>query len=211
MPLTRNDNYRACVALFHTPAQHRTCPSCHPVSGDENLPSLTYIPPNFCATKDVQCRCTQALRCFKAALLQNRFHVPSPEIYGSEAQVYSKDHMSHLSLIHYKSLCQISSIRRTFYHKVISPSKENCSNDLLMKLAYERAPRLRTSSQYTYIYSYIYTVFQTRVLRSHFATRRTFRGQIHFQPGPRLPTNFHQTPSCAPYTLGFWVAVKELK
>ena len=168
-------NHRARVTLLDIPVQYCTCQSCHPILGDENPPSLVHLPPeefaqylgamiqpNSSATKDVQHRYTQALRCFKALepfyrngsislarkLLVHAQITLAILLYGSESQVYSRDHISRLNLIHYKTLRQIFSIRSTFYHKVISPSEECCSNEFLMKLAYEHAPRLRTPSQY---------------------------------------------------------------
>ena len=168
-------NYRASVSLMETPSRECRCPSCHPVPGDEAPPILITLPPeefaqylgamilpNSLANKDVQHRYSQAPRCFKALdpLLRNgsisiaRKLLVHAQItlaillYGSESQVYSRDHLSRLNLLHYKTLRQILSIKSSFYHKVLAPSDEDCSNEYLMRLAYEHSPRLRTPAQY---------------------------------------------------------------
>ena len=168
-------NHRATVSLLETPARACTCPSCHPILGDEDPPSLitlhpedfaqylgAMIQPNSSATKDVQHRYSQVLRCFKALdpfyrngsisvarkLLVHAQITLAILLYGSESQVYSRDHIARLNLLHYKTLRQIFHIKSSFYHKVLSQSEEDCSNAYLMRLAYEHSPRLRTPSQY---------------------------------------------------------------
>ena len=120
------------------------------------------ILPNSSANKDVQHRYSQAQRCFKALdpflrngiisvarkLLVHAQITLAILLYGSESQVYSRDHLSRLNLLHYKTLRQIFLIKSSFYHKVQSPSDEDCSNEDLMRLAYDHSPRLRTPAQY---------------------------------------------------------------
>ena len=168
-------NYRATVSLLKTPACRCRCSSCHPIPGDHPPPILIALPPedfaqylgamllpNSSASKDVQHRYSQAQRCFKALdpflrngsisvarkLLVHSQITLAILLYGAESQVYTRDHLSRLNLLHYKTLRQIFSIRSTFYHKVLAPSEEACSNEYLMKLAYEHAPRLRTPAQH---------------------------------------------------------------
>ena len=167
-------NYRATVSLLETPTSVCRCSSCHPIPGDESPPTLIALPPedfaqylgamilpNSSANKDVQHRYSQAQRCFKALdpflrngsisvarkLLVHSQITLAILLYGAESQVYSREHLSKLNLLHYKTLRQIFSIRSTFYDKVLAPSEEDCSNEYLMRLAYEHSPRLRTPAQ----------------------------------------------------------------
>ena len=168
-------NYRAQVALIQTPAQRCTCPSCHPVQGDEHPPQLiilapedfaqylgAMIQPNSSGTKDVQHRYSQTLRCFRTfdPFFRNNSISASRKLlvhcqitlaillYGSESQAYSRDHIVRRNLLHYKTLRQIFHAKNSFFHKVLTPSEEECSNVYLMRLAYEHSPLLRTPSQH---------------------------------------------------------------
>ena len=166
-------NYRAQVALIQTPTQRCTCPSCHPVQGDEHPPQLiilaaedfaqylgAMIQPNFSGTKDVQHRYSQALRRTLDPFFRNNSISVSRKLlvhsqitlaillYGSESQVYSRDHIVRRNLLHYKTLRQIFHVKSSFFHKVLTPSEEKCSNAYLMRLAYEHSPLSRTPSQH---------------------------------------------------------------
>ena len=117
--------------------------------------------PNSSAAKDVQHRYSQALRCFRALdpfyrnssisvarkLLVHSQITLAILLYGSESQVYTRDQTARLNLLHYKTLRQIFNIRSSFYHRVLTPTEEQCSNEYLMKLAYEHVPNIRTPSQ----------------------------------------------------------------
>ena len=161
------------VQLLVHPVSQCYCPSCHSVPGDPP-PDLIHIPseesaqylgamlmPNSSAAKDVQHRYSQALRCFRALdpfyrnssisvarkLLVHSQITLAILLYGSESQVYTRDQTARLNLLHYKTLRQIFNIRSSFYHRVLTPTEEQCSNEYLMKLAYEHVPNIRTPSQ----------------------------------------------------------------
>ena len=167
-------NHRASVSLLETRVDRCTCPSCHPIPGNETPPTLIPLPPeefaqylgamilpNSSANKDVQHRYSQAQRCFKALdpflrngsisvarkLLVHAQITLAILLYGSESQVYSRYHLSRLNF-YITKLSDKYSPSRVFFHKVLSPSDEDCSNEYLMKLAYERSPRLRTPAQH---------------------------------------------------------------
>ena len=50
--------------------------------------------------------------------------------------------------IHYKALRKIFSIKSSFFHRVLSPTDEQCSNEYLLKLSYEHLPKLQPPSQH---------------------------------------------------------------
>ena len=164
-------NHRATVSLLETPARACTCPSCHPILRDEDPPSLitlhpedfaqylgAMIQPNSSATKDVQHRYSQALRCFKALdpfyrngsisvarkLLVHAQITLAILLYGSDSQVYSRDHIARLNLLHYKNLTS------DLPHKefVLSQSPLTIRGRLLQRLS--DAARVRTFTTLTY-------------------------------------------------------------
>ena len=120
------------------------------------------LKPNGSADKDVQHRYSQAIRCLKSIdafyrhtqishkrkLLVHAQITLAILLYGSESQTYTKSQLQRLNTIHYKALRKIFSIKSSFYHRVLSPTEEQCSNEYLLKLAYEHMPRLQPPSQH---------------------------------------------------------------
>ena len=68
-------------------------------------------------------------------------------LYACDSQVYTPAQIVKFNSLHYRVLRQIFGVKSSYYHRVISPSQEDCSNDYLLSLAFRHAPRLLLPSQ----------------------------------------------------------------
>ena len=68
-------------------------------------------------------------------------------LHGSESQVYSPAQITKLNSLHYKVLRQILQIKSSYYHRVLVPSDEDCSNQFLLQQAFAQVPGLLLPSQ----------------------------------------------------------------
>ena len=68
-------------------------------------------------------------------------------LYGSESQVFTPAQITGFNSLHYMVLRQIFQVKNSHYHRVLHPSKEDCSNEYLLSLTYRHAPRLLIPSQ----------------------------------------------------------------
>ena len=68
-------------------------------------------------------------------------------LYGSESQVYTPAQLTRFNSLHFKALRQILGVKSSFFHRVLQPSDELCSNEHLLRLAHEQAPSLRAPTQ----------------------------------------------------------------
>ena len=123
--------------------------------------SGSMLMPNASAEKDVFHRYSQALCAHKALtpfyrhsdisvrrkLLVHAQIVLAILLYGSESQTYTPTQLTKLNSIHFKVLRQIFGVKTSFYHRVLEPSEELCSNEYLMTLVKEHVPYLMVPSQ----------------------------------------------------------------
>ena len=205
------------VDRYYTPC---SCPYCRgdtPVTPNLDLqvtPSdhASYLGsmlmPNASAEKDVFHRYSQALWAHKALapfyrhsdisirrkLLVHAQIVMSILLYGSESQIYTPTQLTKLNSIHFKVLRQIFSIKSSFYHRVLEPSEELCSNEFLMTLVKEHVPQLMVpsqkiiSSRIAYLGHILrheeelehYTIFQSSHAYRRFFTRRPGKPRVHW-------------------------------
>ena len=68
-------------------------------------------------------------------------------LYGCESQVYTPAQIVKLNSLHYRVLRKMFGIKSSYYHRVLNPSQQKCSNDYLPSLAFRHAPRLLIPSQ----------------------------------------------------------------
>ena len=68
-------------------------------------------------------------------------------LFGSESQVYTPAQLTRFNSLHFKALRQILGVKSSFFHRVLQPSDELCSNEHLLRLAHEQAPSLRAPTQ----------------------------------------------------------------
>ena len=68
-------------------------------------------------------------------------------LHGSESQVYTPAQITKLNSLHYKVLRQILQIKSSYYHRVLVPSDEDCSNQFLLQQAFAQVPGLLLPSQ----------------------------------------------------------------
>ena len=116
---------------------------------------------NASATKDTNKRYAQASQAAKS--LKDFFRHPSISVnrkllvhnqlvlaillYGSESQMYSQANLTKLNKLHYQVLRQIFNLKSSYYHKILSPSDQQCSNEYIAGLLYEHAPAILSPSQ----------------------------------------------------------------
>ena len=164
--------------------------------------------PNASAEKDVFHRYSQALSAHKALapfyrhsdisirrkLLVHAQIVMAILLYDSESQTYTPTQLMKLNSVHFKVLRQIFGIKSSFYHRVLEPSEELCSNEFLMNLVKEHVPHLMAPSQkiISTRISYLghilrhedelehYTIFQSSHAYRRFFTRRPGKPRVHW-------------------------------
>ena len=116
---------------------------------------------NASATKDTNKRYAQASQAAKS--LKDFFRHPSISVnrkllvhnqlvlaillYGSESQMYSQANLTKLNKLHYQVLRQIFNFKSSYYHKILSPSDQQCSNEYIAGLLYKHAPAILSPSQ----------------------------------------------------------------
>ena len=166
-------NQQGRIALIDQPTYPCRCTCCSPVLGEIPTPTTesestesaqylgSFLRANGSADEDVQHRYSQAIRCLKSLdAFYRHTHISHERkllvhaqitlailFCGSESQTYTKSQLQRLNTIHYKALRKIFSIKNSFYHRVLSPTEEQCSNEYLLKLAYEHMPQLQPPSQ----------------------------------------------------------------
>ena len=102
-------------------------------------------------------------------------------LYGCESQVYTPAQITKFNALHYKVLRQIFQVKSSYYHRVVAPSSEECSNAYLLQLAYAHAPRLLIPSQRI-------SVQRLRYLGHILRHYDTLEPQISFNPSHSLRT-----------------------
>ena len=166
-------NPTGSISLIDQPHFPCKCPHCQPLIG-EIPPAGTLLEPvevakylgsylttNSSAVQDVNHRYSQAGRClksldafyrhsqisYKRKLLVHAQITLAILLFGSESQTYTQSQMQRLNTIHYKALRKIFSVQSSYYHRVLSQDNAECSNEYLLKLAYEHMPQLQPPSQ----------------------------------------------------------------
>ena len=161
------------ISLIDEPHFPCRCPSCQRIIGEIPPPTTelepaeaakylaSYLTTNSSAGRDVNHRYSQAGRCLKSLDAFYRHSQISYKrkvlvhaqitlailLFGSESQTYTQTQMQKLNTIHYKALRKIFSVKSSYYHRVLSPDNADCSNEYLLKLAYEHMPQLQPPSQ----------------------------------------------------------------
>ena len=67
-------------------------------------------------------------------------------LYAMESSQLTPPQLTKLNHVHYKSLRRIFRIKSSFYHRVLNPTEEECSNAYLASLSYDSS-RVITPSQ----------------------------------------------------------------
>ena len=168
-------NPAGSISLMDQPLFPCKCPHCKPLIGEIPPPNTliepvevakylgSYLTINSSAVQDVNHRYSQAGRClksldafyrhsqisYKRKLLVHAQITLAILLFASESLTYTQSQMQRLNTItiHYKALRKIFSVQSSYYHRVLSPDNAECSNEYLLKLAYEHMPQLQPPSQ----------------------------------------------------------------
>ena len=68
-------------------------------------------------------------------------------LYGSESQTYTPAQLQRFNALHFKVLRQIFGVKSSYYHRVLAPSSDSCSNAFLARKAAAFLPNQLTPSQ----------------------------------------------------------------
>ena len=68
-------------------------------------------------------------------------------LYGSESQTYTPAQLQRFNALHFKVLRQIFGVKSSYYHRVLAPSSDSCSNAFLARKAAAFLPYQLTPSQ----------------------------------------------------------------
>ena len=105
-------------------------------------------------------------------------------LYAMESSQLTPPQLTKLNHVHFKSLRRICRVQSSFYHRVLNPTQEDCSNSYLASLSYDSS-RVITPSQ---IYSQNRLTLLGHIFRHsdslEFSSTFMASGQCHYKRGP---------------------------